>query len=267
MAIRSSDQISIVDLTDGYSVMLTNDSHTFLGDTSKAIAASTQTTVIAMCGASQVAASVNLDDVVKPTGVNVTKDTDATQPTLTIAVTTAVTAGGVVDIPIQLDNGNITIHKLFTFQIAFKGQTGAAGSSAQWYTGTKITGTSTTATIFSDSGITAAKVGDMYLNTSTQNTYRCTVAGAADVAKWVYVSNIKGATGGACGEVGVRLQHQRRDRRSRLFSTVVYGHRNHGHIYHSHDLQRFWRRQRKGRRHVPEHQYPEYLPLHRRWRG
>ena len=160
MAIRSSDQISIVDLTDGYSVMLTNDSHTFLGDTSKAIAASTQTTVIAMCGASQVAASVNLDDVVKPTGVNVTKDTDATQPTLTIAVTTAVTAGGVVDIPIQLDNGNITIHKLFTFQIAFKGQTGAAGSSAQWYTGTKITGTSTTATIFSDSGITAAKVGD-----------------------------------------------------------------------------------------------------------
>jgi len=196
MAIRSSDQISIVDLTDGYSVMLTNDSHTFLGDTSKAIAASTQTTVIAMCGASQVAASVNLDDVVKPTGVNVTKDTDATQPTLTIAVTTAVTAGGVVDIPIQLDNGNITIHKLFTFQIAFKGSPGSNGSSAQWYTGTKITGTSTTATIFSDSGITAAKVGDMYLNTSTQNTYRCTVAGAADVAKWVYVSNIKGATGG-----------------------------------------------------------------------
>ena len=172
MAIRSSDQISIVDLTDGYSVMLTNDSHTFLGDTSKAIAASTQTTVIAMCGASQVAASVNLDDVVKPTGVNVTKDTDATQPTLTIEVTTAVTAGGVVDIPIQLDNGNITIHKLFTFQIAFKGSPGAAGSSAQWYTGTKITGTSTTATIFSDSGITAAKVGDMYLNTTTQNTYR-----------------------------------------------------------------------------------------------
>ena len=37
MAIRTSDQISIVDLTDGYSVVLTNDSHTFLGDTSKAI--------------------------------------------------------------------------------------------------------------------------------------------------------------------------------------------------------------------------------------
>ena len=146
----------------------------------------------------------------KPTGVNVTKDTDATQPTLTIEVTTAVTAGGTVDIPVQLDNGNITIHKLFTFQIAFKGSPGAAGYSAQWYTGTAITGTSTTATIFSDSGITAAKVGDMYLNTSTQNTYRCTTAGAASAAKWVYVSNIKGATGTSstnvvCGNEAVSI--------------------------------------------------------------
>ena len=196
MAIRTSDQISIVDLTDGYSVILTNDSYTFAGSTSAANAGSTTTTVVAMCGATQVAASVDLNDVVKPTGVTVTKDTDVTQPTLTISVANTVTTGGVVDIPVQLDNGNITIHKLFTFQIAFKGSPGAAGASSQWYTGTKITGTSTTATIFSDSGITAAKVGDMYLNTSTQNTYRCTVAGAASVAKWVYVSNIKGATGG-----------------------------------------------------------------------
>ena len=76
-----------------------------------------------------------------------------------------------------------------------KGATGETGAGAVWYTGTKITGTSTTATIFSGSGITAAKVGDMYLNTSTYNTYRCTVAGAAAAAKWVYVNNIKGAKG------------------------------------------------------------------------
>ena len=35
----------------------------------------------------------------------------------------------------------------------------------------------------------------MYLNTTTYNTYRCTVAGAASAAKWVYVNNIKGAKG------------------------------------------------------------------------
>ena len=196
MAIRSSDQISIVDLTDGYSVILTNDSYTFPGNTSTALAGSTTTTIIAMCGATQVAASVDLNAVVKPTGVTVTKDTDVTQPTLTISVSTAVTTGGTVDIPVQLDGGNITIHKLFTFQIAFKGTPGTDGTSAVWYTGTAITGTSTTATTFSDSGIADAKVGDMYLNTSTQNTYRCTLGGNASTAKWVYVSNIKGATGG-----------------------------------------------------------------------
>ena len=195
MAIKSSDQISIVDLTDGYSVILTNDSYTFAGSISAAKAGSTTTSVIAMCGANQVAATVDNSKIIAPTGVTTSVDTDPTQPTITITVTTAVTTGGTVDIPVSLDNGNIVIHKYFTFQIAFTGQTGAAGSSAQWYSGTKITGTSTTATVFSDSGISAANVGDMYLNTSTMNTYRCTVAGVASAAKWVYVGNIKGATG------------------------------------------------------------------------
>ena len=65
----------------------------------------------------------------------------------------------------------------------------------RWYSGTKITDTSTTATVFSGSGITSAVVGDMYLNTTTYNTYQCTVGGSASVAKWVYVNNIKGGVG------------------------------------------------------------------------
>lgn len=192
MAIKSSDQITVVDLTDGVSVILTNDSHTFPGGVSAALASSTTTTVIAMRGTEQIPASVSNASIVSPTGVTTSVDTDPTQPTITINVSTAVTAGGTVDIPVSLDNGNLTIHKLFTFQIAFKG---TGGDSAQWYSGTGITGTSTTATIFSGSGIAAAKVGDMYLNTDTMNTYRCTVAGAASVAKWVYVGNIKGDQG------------------------------------------------------------------------
>ena len=35
----------------------------------------------------------------------------------------------------------------------------------------------------------------MYLNTSTGNTYKCTVAGNAQNAKWVYDGNIKGVQG------------------------------------------------------------------------
>ena len=79
------------------------------------------------------------------------------------------------------------------YSVAKQGSTGGTGTAGgRWYSGTAITGTSTTATVFSNSGISAAVVGDMYLNTSTYNTYRCTVAGAASAAKWVYVNNIKG---------------------------------------------------------------------------
>lgn len=86
-----------------------------------------------------------------------------------------------------------------------KGDTGAAGTpGSKWYNGTKVTGTATTGTVFTDSGITSARVGDMYLNTSTGAVYECTTAGAASAAKWAYKGSIKGATGaqGAKGETG-----------------------------------------------------------------
>ena len=66
---------------------------------------------------------------------------------------------------------------------------------AQWYSGTAITGTSVTPTIFANSGIAYAVEGDMYLNTSTNNTYRCALSGDASTAKWVYINNIKGQSG------------------------------------------------------------------------
>ena len=83
-----------------------------------------------------------------------------------------------------------------------QGPTGTRGS--RWNQGTAITGTSTTATVFTGSGITDALVNDNYLNTSTGNTYRCTVSGNASAAKWVYTGCIKGLTGakGATGATG-----------------------------------------------------------------
>lgn len=95
-----------------------------------------------------------------------------------------------------------------SYRGSIKGATGAKGATGQrgtqWYSGTAITGTSTTATVFSSSGISSAIVDDMYLNTSTYNIYKCTTAGNAAAAKWVYVCNIKGATGatGATGPAG-----------------------------------------------------------------
>jgi len=109
MAIKSSDQISLVDLTDGFSVILTNDSYTFPGTTNAAKAGSTTTTIVAMCGADQIPAAVDNSKIIAPTGVTTSVDTDATQPTVTISVTTAVKTGGTVDIPVSLDGGNIMV--------------------------------------------------------------------------------------------------------------------------------------------------------------
>lgn len=39
MAIKAVNQIDVIDLTDGYSVVLTSDSHTFLGTTAVATGA------------------------------------------------------------------------------------------------------------------------------------------------------------------------------------------------------------------------------------
>ncbi|HIT65805.1 MAG TPA: hypothetical protein IAB61_00960 [Candidatus Merdisoma merdipullorum] len=74
---------------------------------------------------------------------------------------------------------------------------GADGS--MWYYGDDITGTSTSGVIFAGSGITAANVGDKYLNISTGddrgNVYTCTVAGDAETAQWTYIGNIEGPQG------------------------------------------------------------------------
>ena len=46
MATKASDQITIVDLTDGYSVNLTNDSYTFAGDKNGKVASQQSTTTV-----------------------------------------------------------------------------------------------------------------------------------------------------------------------------------------------------------------------------
>lgn len=73
-----------------------------------------------------------------------------------------------------------------------KGEPGQRGS--RWLSGTAITGTKTTGTIFASSGITALQY-DYYVNTSTGNLYECTVAGEPSVAEWVYIGSFKGPKG------------------------------------------------------------------------
>lgn len=127
MAIKAVNQIDVIDLTDGYSVVLTNDNYTFLGTTSAVNGTQTTTTqVMALCGSEQVPCTVGT--ITCPTGISAVSDGKTPMPTITITATSALTNSGTITIPIVVDGG-ITINKTFSYSIAFKGQTGQNGTS------------------------------------------------------------------------------------------------------------------------------------------
>lgn len=126
MGIKARAQATLIDLTDGYSVILTNDNYTFLGDTDSVSGTQSTTCQIqALCGGEQVACSVG--EITAPTGLSIVSDGKTPVPTLTITATSALTKSGSVIIPIHI--GDIVISKVFSYSIAFKGANGANGSS------------------------------------------------------------------------------------------------------------------------------------------
>ena len=75
MAIKSADQITIVDVTDAYSVLLTSEAYTFVGNTAGVAAgASCETEAVAYCGTNQCSVvNVNSANITCPTGITVNK--------------------------------------------------------------------------------------------------------------------------------------------------------------------------------------------------
>ena len=127
MGIKAVSQVDVIDLTDGYSVVLTNDNYTFLGTTNSVNGTQTTTTqVMALCGSEQVSCTVG--NITCPTGISAVSDGKSLQPTITITATSALTKSGTITIPIVID-GDITINKTFSYSIAFKGATGQNGTS------------------------------------------------------------------------------------------------------------------------------------------
>lgn len=135
MAIKASAQTTLIDLTDAYSVILSNEAHTWLGDTDSVQSTqSCKIQVIAMRGADIVPCSVDVSKITKPTGISVSNDNKTPSPTLTVTATTACTTAGMLDIPIVIDD--ITVTKTFSYAIAY---TGAEGQDGISITGTNIT--------------------------------------------------------------------------------------------------------------------------------
>ena len=125
--IKASNQISLTDLTDAYSVILSSDSCTFVGNTTSVN--STQimkVTVTAMRGADIVACTVG-DMTYSTSGISATAST-ATSPVVTITASTSLKAAGTITIPVTITDADVTINKIFNFAIAFTGAKGATGS-------------------------------------------------------------------------------------------------------------------------------------------
>ena len=122
---------------DAYTVLLTNESHVFAGSTSAAIASSATTQVLSYKGTtSQSSTIVSVNGVAASTTSTATgiaglsfqcSALTGTSPTITFTCTTAfVSPSGTI--PIVIKVGSISITKMFTYSIAFKGATGGTGS-------------------------------------------------------------------------------------------------------------------------------------------
>lgn len=131
MAVKSSDQITIVDLTDGYSIMLSLDAVSLNGDISTlGTAQSVTVNVTAHKGGTKVVPTIGAPTCPANVTASVGSASDSVVP-VTINFAAALNAAGRVTIPVSVDE--ITINKEFAFGISFKGATGAIGPGAYIY--------------------------------------------------------------------------------------------------------------------------------------
>ena len=118
---------------DAYTVVLSNESHTFAGGTSGAIAGSTTCNVIAYKGGTQVAPTIGSITGV-PTGMSTSiSNNNSSNAYFTVSVTTAMTTrNGVLTVPITIDG--ITFTKRFTYSLSLSGTDGSDGADARLLT-------------------------------------------------------------------------------------------------------------------------------------
>lgn len=130
MAIKAADQLTIIDVTDAYSVMLTSEAYTFVGGTAGADAGQTcSTEAVAFCGTNQLT-SVNVvaADIVCPTGISASVSNSGTSK-VKIAFTTTATISTASEATIPVTVDGITVNKKFSFAVAKSGMNGQNGTS------------------------------------------------------------------------------------------------------------------------------------------
>lgn len=184
---------------DAYTVLLTNESHVFAGSTSAAIASNATTQVLSYKGAtSQSATIVSVNGVAASTALTATgiaglsfqcSALSGTSPTITFTCTTAfVSPSGTI--PIVIKVGSISITKMFTYSIAFKGATGGTGSvgpasSSYWLVANADAVQKTTSGDILCTPATVTFAGKIQTGTSTPADYAC---------RWIIAYTTDGTT-------------------------------------------------------------------------
>lgn len=117
---------------DGYTVLLSNESHTFAGGTTAAVQSNTSCDIVAYKGATRVGATIG-PITGAPAGMTATIANNGTvNATFAVQVTTSlIQKQGVLNIPITVDGKTFT--RQFSWSLALKGATGATGAAAVVY--------------------------------------------------------------------------------------------------------------------------------------
>ena len=129
MAVKSADQITIVDVTDAYSVILTSEAYTFVGGTTGAASGTSCTTqAVAFCGSNQCSnVTVDSTKIVCPTGISASvSNSGSSAVTITFTTTATISEACEATIPVSVDG--ITVNKKFSFAVAKAGTNGTSVS-------------------------------------------------------------------------------------------------------------------------------------------
>ena len=131
MAIKSADQITIVDVTDAYSVILSSESYTFVGGTLGATSGSCTTEVSALCGSNLCnSVIVSTSDITCPAGVSASVQGSGTEK-VTITFTLTATLAAACEATIKVHVDGITVNKKFSFAVAKTGVPGPIGATGK----------------------------------------------------------------------------------------------------------------------------------------
>ena len=139
MAIKSADQITIIDVTDAYSVILTSEAYTFVGGTNGVASGNSCTTqAVAFCGNAQCqSVSVDQSKIQCPTGITASVTNNNTS-SVTITFTTNATVSVACEATIPVEVDGITVNKKFSFAVAKTGATGQTGAAGKGISSTVI---------------------------------------------------------------------------------------------------------------------------------